>query len=212
MVQEIKLQGKGVCWSLRLWSAAVISILLLSTCFIASCVVTYQFTMDKINTRLSELHAYHSSFTCFSEGIMMSEKVWSCCPEDWKPFGSHCYLISTVTSNNSSSYWMESEENCSRMGAHLVVIHSQEEEDFITGILNTRLAYFIGLWDTGGRQWRWVDQTPYNESATFWHRGEPNNDNEQCVILNHRWHEWGWNDIPCSHKQESVCQMKKIYL
>ncbi|XP_028616949.1 C-type lectin domain family 4 member A-like isoform X3 [Grammomys surdaster] len=178
MVQEIKLQGKGVCWSLRLWSAAVISILLLSTCFIASCV----------------------------------EKVWSCCPEDWKPFGSHCYLISTVTSNNSSSYWMESEENCSRMGAHLVVIHSQEEEDFITGILNTRLAYFIGLWDTGGRQWRWVDQTPYNESATFWHRGEPNNDNEQCVILNHRWHEWGWNDIPCSHKQESVCQMKKIYL
>ncbi|XP_028616947.1 C-type lectin domain family 4 member A-like isoform X1 [Grammomys surdaster] len=149
---------------------------------------------------------------CIKSVLIMAKKVWSCCPEDWKPFGSHCYLISTVTSNNSSSYWMESEENCSRMGAHLVVIHSQEEEDFITGILNTRLAYFIGLWDTGGRQWRWVDQTPYNESATFWHRGEPNNDNEQCVILNHRWHEWGWNDIPCSHKQESVCQMKKIYL
>uniref|UniRef100_D6RJL3 C-type lectin domain family 4, member n n=1 Tax=Mus musculus TaxID=10090 RepID=D6RJL3_MOUSE len=38
MVQERQSQGKGVCWTLRLWSAAVISMLLLSTCFIASCV------------------------------------------------------------------------------------------------------------------------------------------------------------------------------
>uniref|UniRef100_A0A8C6IEG5 C-type lectin domain family 4, member b1 n=1 Tax=Mus spicilegus TaxID=10103 RepID=A0A8C6IEG5_MUSSI len=209
MVQERQLQGKAVSWSLRLWSAAVISILLLSTCFIASCVVTYQFSMDKPNRRLSELDRYHS-LTCFSEGNMVSDKVWSCCSKDWKLFGSHCYLVPTVS---SSASWNKSEENCSHMGAHLVVIHSQEEQDFITGILDTHAAYFIGLWDTGHWQWQWVDQTPYEESITFWHNGEPSSDNEKCVIVNYRRKTgWGWNDIPCSLEQNSVCQMKKINL
>ncbi|XP_076796647.1 C-type lectin domain family 6 member A-like [Arvicanthis niloticus] len=149
MVRERKLQGKEVHWTLKLWSAAVISILLLSTCFIMSCVVTYQFTMDKPSRRLSEFYTNYSSFTCFSEGTVVSDKVWSCCPEDWKPFGSHCYLVSTLTSTDSASSWLESKEKCSRMGAHLLVIHSKEEQDFITGILNIHAAYFIGLWDTG---------------------------------------------------------------
>ncbi|XP_035304586.1 C-type lectin domain family 4 member A-like isoform X4 [Cricetulus griseus] len=134
-------------------------------------------------------------------------KVWSCCPKDWKAFSSHCYFISNDLAN-----WNQSEEKCSSMGAHLMVVHSKEEQDFITKFLSDRDAYFIGLLDPGQRQWRWVDQTPYNESATFWHPGEPNNDKEQCVIVNHRLSGWGWNDIPCSDTQKSVCQMKKIYL
>ncbi|CAH6778453.1 Clec4a [Phodopus roborovskii] len=134
-------------------------------------------------------------------------KFWSCCPKDWKPFSSHCYFIPTALAN-----WSESEEKCSSMGAHLMVVHSKEEQDFITKILNVHDAYFIGLSDPGHRQWRWVDQTPYNESATFWHPGEPNNDKEQCVIVNHPRSSWGWNDSPCSVKQKSVCQMKKIYV
>ncbi|XP_035316879.1 C-type lectin domain family 4 member A-like isoform X2 [Cricetulus griseus] len=135
-----------------------------------------------------------------------ADKVWSCCPKDWKAFSSHCYFISNDLAN-----WNQSEEKCSSMGAHLMVVHSKEEQDFITKILSNRDAYFIGLLDPGHRQWRWVDQTPYNESATFWHRDEPNNDKEQCVIFN-RLSGWGWNDIPCSDTQKSVCQMKKIYL
>nr|XP_042130537.1 C-type lectin domain family 4 member A-like [Peromyscus maniculatus bairdii] len=135
------------------------------------------------------------------------DKVWSCCPKDWKPFSSHCYF--TVS---DSASWSESEEKCSRMGAHLMVIHSQEEQDFITKILDAKAAYYIGLSDPGHRQWRWVDQTPYNESATFWHSSEPNDNKEQCVVVSHRDSGWGWNDILCSVTQKSVCQMKKIYL
>ncbi|XP_034367956.1 C-type lectin domain family 4 member A-like isoform X4 [Arvicanthis niloticus] len=175
MMQEKPPQGKAVCWTLRLWSVAVISMLLLSVCFIASC----------------------------------KDKVWSCCPKDWKPFGSHCYFIST----DLEASWNKSKEKCSHMGAHLVVIHSQEEQDFITGILKTDAGYFIGLLDAGDRQWQWIDQTPYKKSATFWHKGEPSNDYEKCVIINHRKSiGWGWNDIDCSDKENSVCQMKKIYL
>ncbi|XP_021518295.1 C-type lectin domain family 6 member A-like isoform X2 [Meriones unguiculatus] len=206
MVQERERRGKGVYWTLRLWSVAVVSILLLSTCFIASCVVTYQLTMDNPNGRLSERHTNHSSISCWSEGIMVSDKVWSCCPMNWTPFGSNCYFIST-----DLTFWNESEENCSSMGAHLLVIHSPEEQNFITRILATRAGYFIGLRDPGHRQWRWVDGTPYNANVTFWHKDEPNNEEEQCVTLVYWTPVWGWNDLPCSYKQKSVCKMKKIY-
>ncbi|XP_075838956.1 C-type lectin domain family 4 member A-like isoform X1 [Microtus pennsylvanicus] len=144
---------------------------------------------------------------CTKRHSLLKDKVWSCCPKDWKPFSSHCYFIST-----DSASWNESEEKCSSMGAHLMVIRSQEEQDFITKILRRDASYFIGLSDPGHRQWRWVDQTPYNKSATFWHPGEPNKDHEQCAAI-YVWHNnWGWNDISCSTKQKSVCQMMKIYL
>ncbi|KAL6032301.1 hypothetical protein STEG23_013527, partial [Scotinomys teguina] len=79
----------------------------------------------------------------------------------------------------------------------------KQKSDFITKILDPKAAYYIGLSDPGHRQWRWVDQTPYNEIATFWHPGEPNYDYEKCVIINHQNFVWGWNDTPCSDKQKS---------
>lgn len=93
-----------------------------------------------------------------------------------------------------------------------------EEKKAIKGITHKELnciknvLLMEGLWDSGHRQWQWVSQTPYNASATFWHKGEPSSDDEKCVIINHLNSGWGWNDIPCSGKQQSVCQMKKIQL
>ncbi|OBS58139.1 hypothetical protein A6R68_10733, partial [Neotoma lepida] len=149
----------------------------------------------------------YTELECTKQHSPLKDKVWSCCPKDWKSFSSHCYFPMS-----DSASWSESEEKCSSMGAHLMVIHSQEEQDFITQILNPKAAYHIGLSDPGHREWQWVDQTPYNESVTFWHPGEPSSDHEQCVIVNQRYSRWGWNDIRCSANQKSVCQMKKIYL
>ncbi|XP_057633415.1 C-type lectin domain family 4 member A-like [Chionomys nivalis] len=176
-----------------------------------SFLVAFIFYFQKYSQLLEEKKAIkdltYTGLNCTKDNSHIEDKVWSCCPKDWEPFSSHCYFIPTVLAS-----WSESEEKCSSMGAHLTVVRSREEQDFITKILNRKTAYFIGLSDPGHRQWRWVDQTPYNESATFWHPGEPNNDHEQCVILNYPLSKWGWNDIPCSKEQKSVCQMKKIYL
>ncbi|XP_047405655.1 C-type lectin domain family 4 member A-like [Sciurus carolinensis] len=91
-----------------------------------------------------------------------SGKVWSCYPKDWKSFSSSCYFIST-----DAKSWNESQENCSRMEAHLVVINSKEEQDFIILNLQTDAVYYVGLSDLEGqRHWQWVDGTPYNPSAT----------------------------------------------
>ncbi|OBS75732.1 hypothetical protein A6R68_17816, partial [Neotoma lepida] len=192
--------SKPGCPSL-LFTSLMALFLLLAISFL----VAFLFYFQKYSQLLEEKKAIkdltHTELNC--------TKVHSL-TEDWKPFSSHCYF--TV---NDLASWNKSEEKCSRMGAHLMVIHSQEEQvhpgrecglglDFITQILNPKAAYYIGLSDPGHRQWRWVDQTPYNESVTFWHPGEPNYENEQCVTINHRSGSWGWNNILCSGKQKSI--------
>ncbi|XP_074182179.1 C-type lectin domain family 4 member A isoform X4 [Rhinolophus sinicus] len=137
-----------------------------------------------------------------------ADKDWSCCPKGWEPFSLNCYFISTKNKN-----WNESEKNCSGMQAHLLVINTKAEQEFITGKLEKRNAYFVGLSDPEGtRHWQWVDQTPYNRSATFWHQGEPSDPDERCAVLNAPQQRWGLNDIPCDLPQRSICEMMKIYL
>nr|XP_042130006.1 C-type lectin domain family 4 member A [Peromyscus maniculatus bairdii] len=187
--------------------ASLIFFLLMAILTSVALIILFQMYSDLLEEKNTMKQLNHTKLDCMKDHSSTEDKVWSCCPKDWKPFSSHCYFTATGPAS-----WRESEEKCSSMGAHLMVIHSQEEQDFITKILDSQAAYYIGLLDPGHRQWCWVDQTPYNESATFWHPGDPNNDNEQCVIINHRYSGWGWNDVPCSGEQKSVCQMKKIYL
>ncbi|XP_073932237.1 C-type lectin domain family 4 member A isoform X2 [Castor canadensis] len=141
--------------------------------------------------------------------VAFIRKVWSCCPKNWKSFSSHCYFFSTY-----SKSWSKSEEDCSRMQAHLLVINTKEEQDFVIKNVHPSYAYYIGLSDPEGQNhWQWADQTPYNQSATFWHPGEPSDIKERCVLLNYRAYDisWGWNDVLCDGAQRSVCEMK-IYL
>ncbi|XP_013367026.1 PREDICTED: C-type lectin domain family 4 member A-like isoform X3 [Chinchilla lanigera] len=70
-----------------------------------------------------------------------------------------------------------------------------------------------GLSDPEGqRHWQWVDHTPYNESATFWHSRQSNDIYNQCVMVTRYYHQWGWNAVSCNSKLHSICEMMKIYL
>ncbi|EDM01975.1 rCG30018 [Rattus norvegicus] len=192
-----------------LFTSLIIYFLLLTILFSSALIILFKKYSQLLEEKTIMKELNYTELECTKWDSLLEDKVWSCCPKDWKPFDSNCYFPST----DSVESWMESEEKCSGIGAHLVVIHSQEEQDFLPRILDTHAAYFIGLSDPGHRQWQWVDQTPYNGNATFWHEGEPSSDNEQCVIINH--HEntgWGWSDSSCSDKQKLVCQVKKIYL
>ncbi|CAO2606498.1 C-type lectin domain family 4 member A [Lemmus lemmus] len=122
--------------------------------------ILFQMYSDLLEEENARKQLNHTKFNCIKDHPSEEDKVWSCCPKDWEPFSSHCYFIPP-----DSASWSESEEKCSSIGAHLMVVHSWEEQDFITKILNIHAAYFIGLRDPGHRQWRWVDRTPYNESA-----------------------------------------------
>ncbi|XP_023597304.1 C-type lectin domain family 4 member C isoform X3 [Trichechus manatus latirostris] len=115
-----------VWWhQVKVWSAAVVSLLLLSACFIVSCLVNHDnFVYTKIGRKLHKLQdhqQYLSHLTCFKERKGL--KDWHCCPTSWSPFQSSCYFISTELKN-----WTDSEKNCSEMGAHLMMINTKEEQ------------------------------------------------------------------------------------
>ncbi|XP_055990685.1 C-type lectin domain family 4 member A-like [Sorex fumeus] len=145
---------------------------------------------------------------CRKENLVMEGKSWSCCPKNWKSFGSNCYFFSSEKKN-----WTDSEKHCAGMQAHLLVVDSKEEQDFIKNNSKENQTYYLGLSDLKNGHWEWVNETPYNPSVTFWHPGEPNKDYEHCVVLTFRseW-GWGWFDIPCNLHQESICEMLKIYI
>ncbi|XP_012587789.1 PREDICTED: C-type lectin domain family 4 member A-like [Condylura cristata] len=85
--------------------------------------------------------------------------------------------------------------------------------NFITQNLTPESHYYIGLTKTRilhqRRHWQWVDQTPYQESAAFWHKGEPSSHSEKCVVL--KFHPdtkiWGWSDVQCHLPHRSICKM-----
>ncbi|XP_014747014.1 PREDICTED: C-type lectin domain family 4 member D-like, partial [Sturnus vulgaris] len=48
---------------------------------------------------------------------------WTCCPEGWRRFQRSCYFLSP-----DKMKCTESEQNCTGMGSHLVVINSKAEQ------------------------------------------------------------------------------------
>lgn len=192
-----------------LFASLLILLLLLTISLFIAFIIFFQKYSQLLKEKQTVKEFTHTALECMRENLTMEEKDWSCCPKNWKPFSLNCYFISTEDKN-----WTESEKNCSGMKAHLLVINTKNEKEFITENLNTNNAYYVGLSDQEGKgHWQWVDQTPYNQNATFWHQGEPNDLEERCAILSAPMsHTWGLNNIFCNQRHRSICKMMKIYL
>ncbi|NWH62278.1 CLC4E protein, partial [Geococcyx californianus] len=123
---------------------------------------------------------------------------WMCCPSGWKHFKESCYYIS-----DDAMSWAESQQNCTGMGSHLVVINTKAEQAFLTEELKQfrkRTDYYIGLTAPAVGQWQWLDQTPYNMAAAFWRKGEPSNVAvERCVVIHTDAVIHNWNDVRCEN-------------
>ncbi|XP_044153973.1 killer cell lectin-like receptor subfamily B member 1C isoform X3 [Bufo gargarizans] len=83
------------------------------------------------------------------------------CPNGWILHGDDCYYYSDVTDRT----WDQSRDQCEKMGADLLVIKNQEQQEFIQRHLRQRRedTYWIGLHHDGDG-WRWVDGEHYNSS------------------------------------------------
>ncbi|NWZ38323.1 CLC4E protein, partial [Brachypodius atriceps] len=135
-----------------------------------------------------------------------TDRGWTCCPKGWRRFQRSCYFLSLDKMN-----WAESEQNCTEMGSQLVVINSKAEQVFLSDKIKQtpkRENFYIGLFAKKVGQWKWVDKTPYNETAAFWRKGEPNyTTGENCTVmyapeptLNN------WNDVRSDFLHHRICE------
>ncbi|KAI4899953.1 hypothetical protein NFI96_032611, partial [Prochilodus magdalenae] len=71
--------------------------------------------------------------------------------QGWKRFGSSYYHLSTEQKN-----WNEARQACRDRGADLVIINTEEEQEFIR---KEKMYAWIGLTETK-TGWKWVDGSP----------------------------------------------------
>ncbi|KAM7064721.1 C-type lectin domain family 4 member E-like isoform 1-T1 [Acridotheres tristis] len=180
-----------------LWLPWLISLLLLLVCFalvVALLVVLFWHSTDQPRA----LQQQFSEWKCDSAVPQGTERGWTCCPEGWRRFQRSCYFLSLDKMN-----WAESEQNCTGMGSHLVVINSKAEQEFLSEQVEQppeRDNFYIGLFEEKEGQWHWVDGTPFDVTAAFWRKGEPNNGlDENCTVIHSPEQTLNnWNDVPSS--------------
>ncbi|XP_038059504.1 echinoidin-like [Patiria miniata] len=125
------------------------------------------------------------------------------CPPPWRAFQGHCYLwVDKLMS------WMDAERHCQMLShpgkmAHLVSIHSKEEDEFIGEYSQTN-RHWIGFNDhVSEGDFTWTDGS--NASYTSWTPGEPNNDRpqEDCA---EKYASTTWNDNYCLRLMRFICK------
>ncbi|XP_054834992.1 CD209 antigen-like protein B [Eublepharis macularius] len=143
------------------------------------------------------------SFTMATAAFGMALlRCFPSCPDGWKYFSEKCYNYSSK--NND---WNNSRRLCQEVGADLVVINHEEEQDFLIYMMSSKETYWIGFSDLEEEgNWKWVDGT---SNYTNWHSIEPNNGKDQgpehCAVLQKEYN-YMWNDLPCKNKNNYICE------
>ncbi|XP_077327875.1 asialoglycoprotein receptor 1-like [Lithobates pipiens] len=127
------------------------------------------------------------------------------CSEGWRHYALSCYYLSS-----DSKPWNDAKKDCKNKKAHLIVINSEEEMNFLCSIAKGKLLW-IGLTDQDGN-WTWVDGTPYDTTPKFWGKNQPDDykghgfgGGEDCAALRPT---NDWNDGHCSRNFPYVCEKK----
>ncbi|XP_068558955.1 asialoglycoprotein receptor-like 1 isoform X1 [Cebidichthys violaceus] len=133
------------------------------------------------------------------------------CREGWVSFQTSCYLLSTTTMT-----WSKAEEQCRKHRGHLVVLNNVAELDYISGVVNIKYSYWIGLVEREHEgHWSWVDGTNFNSTPTFWDNGQPDNwdyreNGEDCgqIHASERRKRKMWNDADCNLLYYYICETR----
>ncbi|XP_027880148.1 CD209 antigen-like protein E [Xiphophorus couchianus] len=157
---------------------------------------------DRLNATLTEM----SNEIIRLQSLLKKKKT---CPAGWRTFSCSCYFLST-----SSGSWNKAREDCRNRGGDLVVINDDDEQNFLSTIINKET--WIGLNDieTEG-SWKWVDDTPLTQLLTkHWSKKQPDNGGgdpywgeEDCAHINT---EKLWNDRNCSSSMQWICEKDPV--
>ncbi|XP_054946367.1 C-type lectin domain family 10 member A [Physeter macrocephalus] len=153
--------------------------------------------------RVQQLVKNLNSLTCKMAALQSNGSQNNCCPTNWLEHEGKCYWFS-----RSGKPWPEAEKYCQLEDAHLVVINSREEQDFVQAHIGSSYTW-MGLSDLDG-VWKWADGTDYETNFKNWKPGQPDDwqghglgGGEDCA---HFHPDGKWNDDACQRPYHWTCE------
>ncbi|XP_034554057.1 CD209 antigen-like protein D isoform X2 [Notolabrus celidotus] len=165
---------------------------------------------DGLNWTLKVILEYEN----FPVKTLCPQKVCKPCLDNWVRFQSNCYLITKHKYSNDWRKWIQSHEECQKFNANLVVIESQEEQEFINNHTekyhDENHGYWIGLSkkeETG--TWSWLDGS--NLTVEYW-RDQPSNLRwTDCALTSPRGHPLAnWQKTSCTMWNRYICETRAL--
>ncbi|XP_014855536.1 PREDICTED: CD209 antigen-like protein C [Poecilia mexicana] len=151
----------------------------------------------KLSSMTQEKDRLNANLTDMNEELSRLRQKEGC-PAGWTRFYGSCYLVYGCGS------WDEAREYCVKKNAHLVVINSAEEQNFVASYTEDKV--WIGFNDkqTEGT-WQWVDGSSLY--FRFWWKNQPDNGGngleEDCALIRT---DDLWNDLQCSQSLHWICE------
>lgn len=128
------------------------------------------------------------------------------------PISNKCYHY-----DDNKLTFAQARNACLALGADLVSIHNQQNENFTAAYINQatqgfdRFYTWIGLMAVQGQFRTWTDGT--SVTYTRWEAGQPSLSTGQCVAMQ-SWAQLdkpdGWRSLDCSFQRPYVCMKNKI--
>ncbi|TRY92197.1 hypothetical protein DNTS_006475 [Danionella cerebrum] len=126
--------------------------------------------------------------------------------DGWIYFQSSLYYMW-----NETKTWEASSRSCKESGADLIIINSEQEQDFLMNITRNE-EFWIGLNDSEVEgTWKWVNGD--TTTTMFWATNEPNGGhNENCAVTHINRHPdlIGWLDVSCNDQYKWICEKKLL--
>ncbi|XP_053232267.1 C-type lectin-like [Podarcis raffonei] len=131
-----------------------------------------------------------------------SEEGFPKCADDWYKFQEKCYYYSKekMQQNTARNF-------CQALGADLIVIDSENEQDFLKDERQISENTWIGLtYIEAERKWMWQDFK--NHSYTNWGGKTEPISSRCCVILDPKY-ELKWKNTECLRRFGFICEKSR---
>ncbi|XP_074666730.1 C-type lectin domain family 17, member A-like isoform X1 [Strix aluco] len=147
----------------------------------------------------SGMHKYYEELQDITALICRSVLDNKKCSAGWKVFEKSCYSFSTETMS-----WLDAKEICADQGAHLVIVNSEMEQNFLKDNMNSSSTYWLGVTDQL-EEGTWVWTNGERTSISYWNTWKENKDKDQkdCGSIGP---DGIWNDDRCSHFHHWICE------
>lgn len=135
------------------------------------------------------------------------------CPTGWMKWRDSCYTL-MPTKTNWSDAWMA----CDRILAHMTVVNTQEEQDFVWREMRGKMVEIgakivedIELWigcrdiDNTGHLLCLGDKSDAHYKNWYQPENEPNNADHHCVRMADKYNS-SWGDCDCSSLKFTACE------